>query len=346
MLRRRGALGGARQGRKALAVPLCALAVILGPTGAAHAGTGGLTPVDQKSPNVERSTDIYYLILGFSGLIMLLVTVPLLIFIVRYRGRGRSREVEGAQIRGNTRLELAWTALPVLILAVIAGFVFYKVPGITDLEAEASGDSRLEIKVDGRQFYWQYRYPNDVIAIDTLRVPLGQVVELEIGAPESDVNHSFWIPALGGKFDAIPGETTRTSFRADEVGTYEGQCAEFCGVQHAAMLQAVEVMPRGEFETWLANEAGAQRRGASELGERTYQGACAKCHGMAGEGLIGPPLAGNSLLQDRDALEMIVRNGQGAMPAVGEGWEDRQMDALFRHLRRNVAGGSGAEDGS
>jgi cytochrome c oxidase subunit 2 len=301
---------------------------------------GGFTPVGPVSPSGERIEDAYLLIAAVSVFVFLLVTVPLLIFIVRFRNRGRARDVEGPQIRGNTSLELAWTALPVVLLAVIAGFVFYKLPGITSLSS-AAGVSDLEVTVEGRQFYWQYEYPNGVIAIDRLRLPQGRVVDLEIRAPESDVVHSFWIPALGTKQDAIPGETTELEIRPDRTGVFPGQCGEFCGIQHAAMTASLEVLPADEFDSWLEAEARAQETGDSELGEATFAGACAKCHGVGGEGLIGPALAGNPIVEQREALEDVVRNGRGEMPAVGEGWSDAQMDALFRYLREELGGEDG-----
>ena len=310
---------------------------------AALAGDGGLTPAGPHSPNAAAAEDIYYLIAAFAGLVFLLVAVPLVLFVVRFRSRGRPRDVEGPQIRGHTNLELAWTAVPVLILVVVASFVFYKLPAITELAK--AGDDVLRVKVEGRQFYWQYEYPNGVIAIDRLRAPQGQVVELEITAPLEDVIHSYWVPPLGGKFDAIPGQTTVTSFRADETGVYEGQCGEFCGVRHAEMLAAIEVVPRAEFERWLDEQARAQEAGESDLGEITFAGACAKCHGAEGGGLIGPPLEQNPILNDREAVETIVRNGRGAMPAIGEGWGDRQMDALVAYLQEELAPETAGADG-
>jgi cytochrome c oxidase subunit II len=326
--------------RKPLAVTLACLLGILGPVAIAHAGNGGFAPVDPVSPNAERTEDAYYLIAGFAVFVFLVVTVPLAVFIVRFRSRGRGRTVEGPQIRGNTSLELAWTAAPVVILAVVAGFVFYKLPGITSLTS-AEGATELEVRVEGRQFYWQYEYPNEVIAVDNLRVPANRVVHLEITAPEGDVNHSFWIPAVGGKFDAIPGETTEYEFRVRKIGVYPGQCAEFCGLQHGVMTNTLEVMPAAEFDSWLQNEGLVQRSGESDLGEITFAGACAKCHGMEGEGLIGPALAGNPTIEQRDAVEDVVRNGRGQMPAVGQGWSDRQLDALLRYMRRELGGESG-----
>ena len=326
--------------RKPLAATLACLLCVLGPASLAHAGNGGFAPVDPVSPNAERTEDAYSLIAALAIFVFLVVTVPLAVFVVRYRSRGRARTVEGPQIRGNTSLELAWTAAPVVILTLIAGFVFYKLPGITSLSS-ARGATELEIQVEGRQFYWQYTYPNDVIAIDQLRVPVGRVVRLEITAPEGDVNHSFWIPAVGGKFDAIPGETTEFEFKAEKEGLYLGQCAEFCGLQHGVMTASLEVIPAAEFDRWLEGEAQGQETGESELGQATFQGACAKCHGLQGEGLIGPALAGNPLIEQPDAIEDVVRNGRGQMPAVGQGWSDQQLDALVRYMRAELGGESG-----
>ncbi len=290
----------------------------------------GLTPVTAESPNAERIEDLYWFVSFWAALVLLAVAVPLTIFVIRYRSRGRDRTVEGPQIHGSTRLEIAWTLVPVVILLIVTAFTFYKLPGIT-LEDEAeAGD--LRVRVEGRQFYWQYRYPNGVIGIDRLVAPQGRLVVLEITAPESDVNHSYWVPGVGGKFDAIPGKTIETAFQAREVGVFEGQCAEFCGIQHAAMLAEIEVKPVDEFDSWLEEQAQAQEAGSSDLGEQIFVGACSKCHGPEGEGLIGPGFTSASVA-DPEAIAEIVRNGRGRMPAIGEEWEDFQMEALTDYLR-------------
>jgi cytochrome c oxidase subunit II len=224
--------------------------------------------------------------------------------------------------------------VPVVILLIVTVFTFYKLPGIT-LDAEA-GEDVTRIRVEGRQFYWQYRYPNGVIAIDTLRAPADRLVELEITAPENDVIHSYWVPNLFAKFDAIPGRTIETAFRG-EPGTYRGQCAEFCGIQHAEMLATIEVIPADEFDAWLAEEARRQETGDSDLGEQVFAGVCAKCHGDQGQGLIGPGLSA-STVSNAAAVEEIVRNGRGKMPAVGADWDDRQMKALTDYLRERFSG--------
>jgi cytochrome c oxidase subunit 2 len=172
-----------------------------------------------------------------------------------------------------------------------------------------------------------------------MRAPVGQTVKLNVSAPDFDVIHSWWIPALGGKFDAIPGTTNVTWFNANAPGIYRGQCAEFCGIQHANMRASVEAVPREEFDAWLEREADAQAAGTSNLGKETFTGACAKCHGLAGEGLVGPRLQGNSLLDDDAAVEQVVREGRGLMPPVGKDWGQRQMDALIDYLQTEVLRG-------
>jgi cytochrome c oxidase subunit II len=295
----------------------------------------GLTPVDPASPNTERIEDLYWFVTFWAAVVLLSVAVPLVIFVVRYRSRGRSRAVEGPQIHGSTRLEIAWTVVPVVILLIVTVFTFYKLPGIT-LDAEA-GEDVLKVRVEGRQFYWQYRYPNGVIAIDTLRAPADRLVELELTAPESDVIHSYWVPELFPKFDTIPGQTTETSFRGRE-GTYQGQCAEFCGIQHAEMFATIEVIPPDEFDAWLTEEAQRQESGDSDLGLQIFAGACAKCHGAEGQGLIGPAL-GPGAVANAAAVAEIVRNGRGKMPVIGEEWDDRQMQALTDYLKERFPGG-------
>jgi cytochrome c oxidase subunit 2 len=318
--------------RSPLIAAAACLAFGLAVAGVADAHVGVGPPAD--SPNAGGIQDTYYLILGITGVIFLLVEGLLVWFVIRYRARNRLREVEGPQVRGNTRLEIAWTVAPVLVLAAIAGYVAYKLPGIRDVP-EAAAAERLEIEVEGRQFYWQFTYPNGAIAIDRLVVPVGHVVELDVTAPTHDVLHSWWIPRLGPKIDAIPGERHSTWFRAEKTGVYRGQCAEFCGVFHGLMLAQAEVVEEQEFTRWLERQRGPE----SQLGREEWEGACAKCHGLEGEGGFGPAIAGNPLLTDEEGLTELLRDGRGKMPAVGRGWSERQLEALLGYLRRNLSGG-------
>jgi len=307
--------------------------------GAALAGNGGFAPVPPQSPNAARISTTYWFIFGFAAFIFILVEAALVIFIVRFRSRGRGREVEGAQVHGHLSLELLWTAVPVLMLAAIAIFVFIKLPGIDDVPAAGASGSQVRIHVEGRQFYWQFTYPNGVIGIDNMRVPVGRPVRVEVTSPVDDVIHSWWIPALAGKIDAIPGHPNHTWFEVHKPGTFTGQCAEFCGIQHAAMRASVTAVPADEFDRWLAQQSTAQASGKSDLGMQEFDGVCAKCHGLSGQGGIGPPIANSAVIQNKDSLDTLVENGKGLMPAVGEGWTTIQLDALYSYLQKRFGHG-------
>jgi cytochrome c oxidase subunit 2 len=309
---------------------------------AAYAGNGGFAPETPHSPNAGRINDSYKWIALFAALIFVVVEGALLWFVVRYRRRGRPRSAEGPQIHGATRLELIWTAVPVLILAAVAGFLFYELPGIKNVpEAKAEGGP-LVIKVDAHQFYWQFTYPGGAVSIDELRAPVNRTVRVEIAS--HDVAHSWWIPELGGKFDAIPGQQTHTWFKADQVGTYVGKCGEFCGVFHAEMEANVKVTPQAEYQTWV--DQGA----AAALGRSEWEGVCAKCHGLAGQGDVGPQITGNAVIASRDSLIDLLRNGReptrtvNGMPAVGKTWSNDELAAAVAAIQKRYGTG-GASGG-
>jgi cytochrome c oxidase subunit II len=304
----------------------------------ALAGNGGFAPVPPESPNAEGIQRSYLFISVFCFAILLLVEGLLIAFVIRYRRRNRPRHADGAQIHGATRLELAWTLGPVVILFVIAAFVFAKLPGIQDVPAAAAGSPNLVVDVTGTQFTWEFRYPNGVFAFDRLRAPEGRTVELHVTAPDWDVIHSWWIPALAGKIDAIPGRVNKTWFRAQRSGIFQGQCAELCGLYHAKMLASVEVMPAGEFDAWLAQSKQQQDAGTGPLGEEMWEATCAKCHGASGEGGYGPKIAGTALVSDQQAVAEVIRNGFGTMPPVGRDWTDDEMTAITTYLKENIGG--------
>jgi cytochrome c oxidase subunit II len=334
-----------------IAAATAGLVILVGAGFLSWIGTSrGLVPLRPASRNATDIQHLYVFIGAFASFIFLVVTVPLAAFVVRFRSGGRPREEEGPQIRGHSRTELAWTLGPVLILVAIATVTFVLLPSINNAPAARNG---LNVTVVGRQFYWQYKYPNGVIAIDRLRAPVGRVVNLTIVAPAWDVNHSWWIPALAGKRDAIPGIVNHTWFKATRTGVFDGRCAEFCGLMHAIMRTDVEVMPAGQFDAWLARQAAAQRGGTSTLGADVFAGVCAKCHGDHGQGGYARPIANNALFDDAAATRQLLTHGtqQGTavMPEVGRGWNVREMTAVLTYLRRNLApktgGGTAAGGG-
>jgi cytochrome c oxidase subunit 2 len=265
-------------------------------------------------------------ILGITGAIFLLVEATLVTFLIRYRRRGRPRDEEGDQTSEAPGLEIAWTVVPVLILAAVVSVVFYELPGIKNSPAATAAEGGLNVTVEAHQFYWLFKYPDGTESINTLTVPVDRVVNLTIVS--ADVAHSFWVPAFGGKTDAIPGKVNHTWFKAEQVGAYPIRCAEFCGIQHALMDGTVRVLPPGAAKT-------------VRLGRQAFEGVCASCHGLQGQGLIGPAIASSPTLQDAVALRTLVRNGFGKMPAVGKTWDDRLVNALAAYLKTRFGGTSG-----
>jgi len=300
----------------------------------AFAVPNGIAPVNPESPNAEAINTAYWIVLAVTGAIFVLVEVALIVFVIRYRRGNRPRDQEAPQIHGHGRLELIWTVIPVLILAGIASFVFWKLPAIQDVPSASAAPNRLEVHVIGHQFYWEFRYPNGEVTYDELIVPVDRIVHLTVDAPDVDVIHSWWIPSLGGKIDAIPGKTNFTWFQAKREGTFRGQCAEYCGLQHASMLASVRAVSES---AWMSELGAAQEA----LGQSAFTSVCGKCHNLEGPQLVGPNLKGNSLLADRAGLKQIVEHGRLTMPAVGAGWTDEQFDALFEYTSKEIAPSGG-----
>jgi cytochrome c oxidase subunit 2 len=326
--------------RRALALVFVALLGLVLAHVALAGDPAGLSPRGPDSPQAAKIEDIYWVLIAITGAIFVLVEGALILFIIRFRNRGRSRTAEGPEIHGATRLELIWTAIPVVILAAIAAFVLVKLPGINSGSgsAKAAGPP-LIVKVEGRQYYWNFIYPNGVIQVERMRVPEHRNIKLIINS--EDVDHSWWIPALQGKFDAIPGKTNHLWFTADRTGTFEGQCGEFCGYEHPHMVATVQAIPGGQFQSWYAKEAAAQANGTSDLGKMTFDGVCATCHGFHAQGAFGPDLRGNPLLTQPGAMKTLLDNGRHLMPAVGRGWSDRQLKALLAYTKRFAGASSG-----
>jgi cytochrome c oxidase subunit 2 len=321
--------------RRRLVVVLPALAVALAAAAAASAANGGFTPQYAHSPNTHHINTAYYVILGFTSVIFVIVETALVAFIWKYRSRGRGREAEGQQVHGHTRLELIWTVVPVVILAIIGTVVFLELPKITG--APASAATKVEITVEGHQFYWLFIYPNGARSINELHVPVDQDVELKVLS--ADVVHSWWIPQLQGKIQAIPGRTNHIWFRADRAGTYYGQCAELCGLYHEAMKATVVATSPAEYQSFIRSQT------PQTLGKSEYQGVCATCHGMQGEGGYGKVLQTSSLVTQRSAVAAIVRNGRNLMPPVGNTWTNAQIDAVVAYMKAHIYKGAAPSGG-
>ena len=305
--------------RRAL-VLLLASAAALAAAGAASADSGGLLPPTPESPNADAVRDVYVVGLVVAALVFAALVGALVTFVAR-RGTRTPEPAPAAEPRSGL---LAFAGAAV-VLAVLLGFTAYKLPDILDAPAaDAAGETR--IVVEAHQFYWLFRYPNNVVSINEMVAPAETVVHLEVTAPATDVVHSWWVPQLGAKVDAAPGRTNETWFKANG-GTYTARCAELCGLQHAVMDGSVRVVPHERYVEFL--NTGIEE---AALGKQEFEGVCLTCHKLD-QTFIGPPLAGATALSDRDQLERIVREGVRTMPAVGSTWSDDQIDALYAHTR-------------
>jgi cytochrome c oxidase subunit 2 len=315
--------------RRIALATLVASVVALVATTVAVAGNGGFLPASPHSPNAHRINDAFVVVAIFTGIVFVIVEGALIAFIVKYRRGRRTRTAEGPQIHGATRLEVIWTVLPVVILTLIGAFVFYKLPGIADAPKAAAADETT-IQIEGHQFYWLFRYPNGAISINRMVAPANEVVHEDVVGLTWDVNHSWWVPDLGGKYDAIPGKVNHTWFKAP-VGTYVARCAELCGIQHALMTGHVDVVPKAQYEAFLQKRSSGA--GTYALGQEEFQGVCSSCHRLA-KTYVGPALGGNPLLANSKSIATLLRSGRGLMPAVGHNWTQHQIAALVAYTKQ------------
>jgi mono/diheme cytochrome c family protein len=196
-----------------------------------------------------------------------------------------------------------------------------------------------------------FHYPNGAVSVGTMVAPAENVVHEDIFAPQGDVIHSWWVPKLGGKTDAIPGRTNTSWFRAPEPGTYIGQCAELCGIQHAMMRNSVRVVgSSNSYDAFVARQKQLLDSRSKEFGKQVFDHVCAKCHNLdpAGPRLIGPNLGANPLLLEKNGVATLVRNGRGQMPPVGANWSDAQVEALVAYTKTvvHVSNTTGVGNGS
>ncbi|HYR94132.1 MAG TPA: cytochrome c oxidase subunit II [Methylomirabilota bacterium] len=252
--------------------------------------------------------------------------------------RYRASRVPGPapQIHGNTRLEIAWTAIPLVVLAVV--FVLMlgtmrEISGAVASSAPPSGVPDLRVLARGYQWWWEYRYTTasgEVVAANELHIPVGVSVDLALEA--HDVIHSFWVPELNGKTDMIPGHTNHLRLYAPRAGAYSGQCAEFCGLEHAWMRISVIADEPADFARWLAAQSAPRlppSGAVAEAGERVFTAnVCASCHtirGTGAAGLAGPDLThvgsrrtlGTGVLANDDAgMRAWIADPQRYKPGV------------------------------
>jgi cytochrome c oxidase subunit 2 len=230
-------------------------------------------PVDQ----------LFRVLLGVSTVIFLLVEGALVYAVIRFRRRPGD-DSDAAPVHGNTSLEILWSLIPAAIVVVIGVYSFQVLTAI-----ETPGRQPLVVEVIGRQFSWQFRYPDQNLETSELHLPVGQPVVFRITS--EDMIHSFWVPDFRAKKDATPGQVSELAMTPSQVGRFPIRCAELCGAGHAIMVSDVVVEQPDEFEAWLEQ----QKAMAGDPGQIFLTMGCGACHTLAAAGTnaaIGPSLDG------------------------------------------------------
>jgi len=291
-----------------------------------------------QSTPAQSIFDLSLFVLMVTGAIFIVVFSLLVYAVVKFRKRGAEGS-EPAQVYGSSQVELAWTVIPILIVVVLFLATARVIAGIQN---PVRPTNALEVTVIGHQFWWEYRYPSlKVVTANELHLPVGEPAFLTLLSADTD--HSFWVPRLGGKTDLIPNHPNSMWMDPREAGLYLGQCAQYCGTQHAKMLLRVYVQSREDFDRWIRDQSQP-----ASGGQRIFETlSCVNCHtvtGTSAKGRFGPDL---THLMSRETIASgaapntpgnlrrwmqdpgVIKPGS-KMPAMG--LSDPELDALTAYL--------------
>jgi cytochrome c oxidase subunit 2 len=249
-----------------------------------------LTSLAPEGPSAESIQKLVIPVTAIAGIVFVLVIGAIVFITWKFRERKDSDPDEfPSQIIGVTTLEIGWTILPALILAGIAvGTV------MTIINLNREEPNSIKVQVAGQQWWWEYRYdvnndgnydgPEDITSATELVIPAGKPVQ--VTTTSNDVIHSFWIPGLNGKKDAVPGLYNPLKLQADEPGVFRGQCTEFCGLSHANMRMLVRAVSSSDYDAWVKNQlkdhAADPTNPVAAEGKKVWQALCAQCHVIKG----------------------------------------------------------------
>jgi cytochrome c oxidase subunit 2 len=318
----------------------------------------GATGADPATPSIfspisTPADSIYHLALFVLAicLAIFLVVFGLLVYaLARFRQRPDDDGREPAQIYGSNQVELAWTVIPVLIVVVLFLATARVIHAVEDARFPPG---TTEITAVGHQFWWEFQYPQQgFVSANELHVPVSDSrnpTPTHVTLMSADTDHSFWVPKLAGKTDLIPNRTNSMWIDPHEIGVYVGQCAQYCGTQHAKMLLRVVVESREDFDRWVASQQKPlQFAGSVAHGRKVFEStACVNCHTVAGtnsKGKFGPDLthlmsretiAAGAALNNRENLRQWIKDPDtfkpGAlMPAMQ--LDDHDLDAVTDYL--------------
>jgi cytochrome c oxidase subunit 2 len=263
------------------------------PKGPSPHGTNIFAPA---STPAKAIADLSVFVLVITGIIFVVVFALLVYSVVKFRGRAMDAVREPAQVYGSTQIELAWTIIPILIVVVLFLATARVLHAVQDAPQPPGA---VEVTAIGHQFWWEFRYPKlGVVTANELHIPVSDPANPTptfLTLLSADTDHSFWIPELAGKTDLIPNHPNRIWMDPLRTGIFVGQCAQYCGVQHAKMLLRVSVDSPEDFAAWFRGQQQPAVQDASvATGRRVFESnACMNCHAVAGtnaNGRFGPDL--------------------------------------------------------
>jgi cytochrome c oxidase subunit 2 len=249
-----------------------------------------LTSLAPEGPSADSIQKLLIPVTAIAGIVFVLVIGAIVFITWKFRERKDSDPDEfPSQIHGKTTLEIGWTILPALILAGIAVGTVMTIINLNREEPNA-----IQVQVAGQQWWWEYKYdlnsdgnfdgPEDITSATELVIPAGKPVQ--VTTTSNDVIHSFWIPGLNGKKDAVPGLYNPLKLQADEPGVFRGQCTEFCGLSHANMRMLVRAVSSSDYDAWVRNQlkdhAADPTNPVAAEGKKVWQALCAQCHVIKG----------------------------------------------------------------
>src|SRR5712672_3026820 len=312
-----------------------------------------MSPTNIFAPVSTEAKSIFGLslfVLAVTAAIFVVVFSLLAYSVVKFRKRTNDDGREPPQVYGSNQVEIAWTVIPVLI--VVALFMA-TARVIASVQRGMPSTNAIEVVAIGHQFWWEYRYPGlGIVTANELHVPVSNVdhpTPTFIKLLSADTDHSFWVPRLAGKTDLIPNHPNSMWIDPHETGLYLGQCAQYCGTQHAKMLLRVYVQPRDEFDRWIQQQREPASTGdvVSE-GQRVFQTtACINCHAVAGtvaNGRFGPDLthlmsrdtiAAGAAKNTPENLRQWILNPAAIKPGAlmpAMQLSDQELDALTAYL--------------
>jgi len=332
---------------------LLGLGVLTNPT-----GESGSFWLPKPASTIAAGNDaLFYFILYLSTFFFVVIIATIVVFVIKYRRR--SDDDRTSPVHGNLKLEIVWATIPAILLMVIFGWSFRRY-----LDMSVPPANAIDIRVTAQKWSWSFDYPKDGISVtQDLVVPVGRPVRLTMSSV--DVIHSFYVPAFRIKKDVVPNRYTVVWFEATEPGTYDLECAEYCGTGHSQMLGTIVVKTEHDYNAWIASGGGMSGKGLSsvDFGKKLFgQLGCAVCHSTDGSRKTGPSLLaiygltvtmtdGTTALVDdnyvrrsiMDPQAQVVLSYEPVMPTFKGRLDDKQTNALIDYVRSLTPSGDTKE---